>query len=71
MKYEYDDEVDCLYVWFVTDIEQEKSNYEGEIWPSELKNEIGLLFDKGGKLMGLEILFASKYFDETFLKELN
>ncbi|GAA3954488.1 DUF2283 domain-containing protein [Chitinophaga oryziterrae] len=70
MKYEYDKEVDGLYIWFVNDIEKDKINYEKEIWPSELKDEIGLLFDNRGKLMGLEIQPASKYFDDEKLNQI-
>lgn len=68
MTYEYDPEVDGLYIWFVGNMEQEKSNYTEEVWPAELKNEVGLLFSKDGKLMGLEIQPASKYFDEKSLE---
>lgn len=67
MKYEYDKEVDGLYIWFVDKIEDHKEDYESEIWPEELKNEIGLLFDKKGKLFGLEIMPASKYFEKVKL----
>jgi len=63
MQYEYDSEADGLYIWFMDDIEENKTDYAGEIWPNELKNEIGLIFAKDGKLMGLEIQPASKYFD--------
>ena len=71
MKYEYDNEVDGLYIWFVNNIEDERENYEHEIWPEELKNEIGLLFAKDGKLFGLEIMPASKYFEQKQLDELS
>ena len=67
MIYEYDKETDGLYIWFVKDIEKEKEKYENEVWPSELKNEIGLLFDTNSKLMGLEVQPASKYFNDDFL----
>lgn len=70
MKYEYDKEVDGLYIWFLNDIEENKINYESEIWPNELKDEIGLLFDNNGKLMGLEIQPASKYFDDKKLDQI-
>lgn len=70
MIYEYDREVDGLYIWFVNDIEEEKINYENEIWPAELKDEIGMLFDKEGKLLGMEILPASKYFSQDRLAQM-
>ena len=69
MQYEYDKEVDGLYIWFVKDIEETKENYENEIWPEEMKNEIGLLFTKSGKLLGLEIMPASKYFEQKQLDD--
>lgn len=74
MEYEYDKDVDGLYIWFVDNIEYEKENYENEIWPTELRNEIGLLFDKNGKLLGMEVMPASKYFEQEKLdkiKEVN
>ena len=70
MQYEYDKEVDGLYIWFVDDIEKEGVCYGGEVWPKELKDEIGLLFQKDGKLLGLEVLFASKYFHQEKLDEI-
>lgn len=71
MNWEYDDKVDGLYIWFVENIEEEKENYKGEIWPVELNGEIGLLFDNEKKLMGLEIQPATKYFDEKRLNRLS
>jgi len=65
----YDKDVDGLYIWFVN-IEEEKSNYENEIWPEELKNEIGLLFGENGKLLGLEVMPASKYFEQERLDKI-
>ena len=69
MKYEYDDEADWLFIWFVN-LEQEKDNYQREIWPEELKDKVGLIFDKNEKLMGIEFLAASTFFDEKFLKKI-
>lgn len=67
MKYEYDKEVDGLYIWFVENIEEERGIYENEVWPKELKEEIGLLFGKNAVLIGLEIMPASKYFEKSRL----
>lgn len=69
MKIEYDEEVDGLYIWLVNDIERDKDKYSSEIWPTELKDEIGLLFDAEGKLMGFEIQPASKYLPKEFFKK--
>ncbi len=66
--YEYYEEVDGLYIWFINDIEKEKRKYSREVWPKDLKEEIGLLFDHDGKLMGLEIQPASKYIYNDILK---
>lgn len=68
MKYEYDREVDGLYIWFVEDIEEERGIYENEVWPKELKEEIGLLFGQNAVLIGLEIMPASKYFEKSRLE---
>ena len=61
MYIEYDKEVDGAYIWLVDDIEKERNKYDAEIWPKELNDEIGLLFTDDQKLLGFEILSASKY----------
>jgi uncharacterized protein YuzE len=71
MYVEYDDEADGAYIWFVNDIEEVRNDYSGEIWPEELKGEIGLLFDKQHKLLGLEIMPASKYLSQSLLQKRN
>lgn len=68
MIYEYDEESDALFIFFVKEIEEGKLYIENEIWPEELKNHIGLLFDPKNNLIGLEVLFASGYFKEEQLK---
>ncbi len=70
MQKEYDSEVDGLFIWFLEDIEKAKGNFEKEVWPSELNNEIGFLFNTDGKILGIEVQPASKYFDEIFLNSL-
>jgi uncharacterized protein YuzE len=67
MHIEYDIEVDGAYVWFVDDIENIAPECSTEIWPSELRDEIGLIFDKSGKLVGLEVMPASKYLRANLL----
>lgn len=69
MKYEYDREVDGLYIWFLDNIEKEMEKYDGDIWPKELNNEIGLIFNKTGFLLGIEVMPATKYFEEKDLKK--
>ncbi|MFN0031709.1 MAG: DUF2283 domain-containing protein [Flavobacteriales bacterium] len=69
MKFEYDKDVDGLYIWFVESIEDENDSYESEVWPVELNNEIGILFDRRGRLFGIEVMPASKYFEQRKLDE--
>ena len=61
MYIEYDKEVDAAYIWLVDNIEENKKNYSTEIWPKELNDKIGLLLTDEQKLLGFEILSASKY----------
>ena len=39
-----------------------------EIWPAELRDEVGILLDDRGKLLGSEVLPASKYLPESLLR---
>ena len=61
MYIEYDKEVDAAYIWLVDNIEKHKKKFSTEIWPKELNDKIGLLLTDEQKLLGLEILSASKY----------
>lgn len=55
MKCEYDKDVDAAYIYLVENIKK------GEIQKTvELNKDIILDFDKGGKLLGMEVLNASK-----------
>jgi uncharacterized protein YuzE len=67
MNIEYDPEVDGAYVWLVDNIDTEGERYEREVWPKELAEEIGVLFDRSGKILGFEIQPASKYLAEELL----
>lgn len=59
MKFEYDEEVDAAYVYLVKDIK------ENEVVNTiELNENIIIDFDKNGKLIGMEILNASKVLSE-------
>jgi uncharacterized protein YuzE len=62
MKIEYDPEADSAYIW-LNDLESHAKNYSNEIWPMELNNEIGILFTADKKIMGFEVINASKYLD--------
>ncbi len=62
MKFEYDKEVDAAYIYLVHPIRegQAKSTVE-------LKENIILDFDREGKLVGVEILNASKVLNKKAL----
>ena len=62
MKLEYDKEVDAGYIYIVDKIK------EGEaVKTIELNPNIILDFDKGGKLLGIEVLNASKILKKDVL----
>lgn len=64
MKIEYDKEADAAYIYIVYPIN------EGEAKKTiEINENIILDFDSGGKLLGVEILNASKILDEKVLLE--
>lgn len=64
MKLEYDKEVDAAYIYIkypIKDGEAEKT--------IELNDDLIVDFDKNGKLIGIEILNASKVIGKDVLKE--
>ena len=64
MKFEYDKEVDAAYVYIGHPIK------DGEVKKTiELNENIILDFDKKGKLLGMEILNASKIMNKKVLVE--
>lgn len=67
MLIEYDPESDAAFVWLVEP--KEDKIVDGELWPSELNEHIGLLFDSEKKLIGIEILFASAHLPQQVLDE--
>lgn len=66
MEFEYDAEVDGAFIWLTT-FDDAKKKYDKEIWPVELNEEVGFLLDEQGRVVGIEILPASKYIAEQFL----
>jgi uncharacterized protein YuzE len=68
MRIEYDPEADGAYIWLIDDIDARREDCINEIWPKELNGHVGLLLDKEGKIMGIEILPASKYLGSELLK---
>ena len=64
MKFEYDKEVDAAYVYIGYPIK------DGKVKKTiELNENIILDFDKKGKLLGMEILNASKIMNKKVLVE--
>lgn len=62
MRIEYDKEADAAYIYIVESIE------DGEALKTiELNENIILDFDKDGKLLGIEILDASKVLSKELL----
>ncbi len=64
MRFEYDEDVDAAYIYL------EDSIADGEAKKTiELNNNIFLDFDKNRKLLGVEILSASKVLNKKSLLE--
>ncbi len=62
MKFEYDKEADAAYIYFAYPIKEGQSKSA-----VELKENIVLDFDGRGKLLGVEILNASKVLNKKAL----
>jgi len=66
MRLEYDKDVDAAYIYLVDEIK------EGQATKTiELNEDIILDFDAKGKLIGMEILNASKILNEKILLKVN
>lgn len=66
MKIEYDTDADAAYIYIVEDIR------DGEaVKTRELNDNIILDFDENGKLLGIEILNASKVLNKELLVSVN
>ena len=64
MKFEYDKEVDAAYIYIENDIK------EGEVKKTiELNDNIIIDFDENGKMIGVEILNASKVMNKKAIIE--
>ncbi len=62
MKFEYDKEADAAYIYLVYPIKEKEAKNT-----VELKENIILDFDADGKLLGVEILNASKVLNRKAL----
>ena len=67
MIVEYDEEADAAFLW-LSPRESEKQ-FATEVWPTELRDQVGLLFDANNKLVGLEILFASTWLPQQVIEK--
>jgi uncharacterized protein YuzE len=60
MKIRYDRSVDAAYVSFLGDSEEASFGFAYSCDPKEVGGQINLDFDISGRLIGIEILQASK-----------
>lgn len=66
MKITFDKKADVVYIYTREEIE------EGEaVRTIEVNKDIILDFDKNGKLLGIEVLNASKNMSKSFLSDVN
>lgn len=68
MKIEYDKKVDAAYISLHDDISSDVFGYTYPCDPLEVHGEISLDFDKNGKLIGIEVMDASKKLPEELLR---
>ena len=68
MEIEYDQDVDAAFVWLIERPDSRERVVDAELWPTELKGRIGLLFDAHKRLIGLEVLEASARLPSSALK---
>jgi uncharacterized protein YuzE len=61
MRFEYDKQADAAYIYFEYPVEGEVKNTVG------LNEDINLDFDRQGKLLGVEILHASRVLNKKAL----
>jgi hypothetical protein len=64
---EYDAEVDAAFLWFVESDELQEGAVVKELWPPETNEHIGLLFNSLNQLVGVEVLFATRYLPKSML----
>ena len=67
MRITYDGSADSAYVYVVSDIGPGEASYTYGCDPREVKGEISLDFDAAGRLLGIEVLDASRFLGEGLL----
>jgi uncharacterized protein YuzE len=67
MKITYDDSVDAAYIYLADDIKLGGVARTYSCDPVEVKGQINLDFDADGRLVGIEVLAASKRLPKALL----
>ena len=68
MRIEYDPAIDAAYVRFVAEIGPGCVAKTIPVGPLEIDGEINLDFDREGRLVGIEILNASRFLPDDALE---
>ncbi len=69
MEVIYDRSVDAAYIYLVSVIGEGQVKKTYTCNPKEVNGQINIDFDAWGKLLGIEILNASRFLSEQLLKE--
>ncbi|MGH2750229.1 MAG: DUF2283 domain-containing protein [Actinomycetota bacterium] len=67
MRIEYDSSVDAAYIYFVDDIGAGGVATTYPCDPLQVNGEINLDFDADGRLLGVEVLDASRFLPKSLL----
>lgn len=70
MDIEYDEEADAAFIWLTVRPDDQSGLIQNELWPQELQGKVGLLFNAGKRLVGLEVLDASSRLPAELLADL-
>ncbi|MFN7963321.1 MAG: DUF2283 domain-containing protein [Thermoanaerobaculia bacterium] len=68
MKTTYDPMADAAYIYFVDEIQPGGVSWTYPCDPSDVAGQINLDFDSEGRLLGIEVLNASKRLPDNLLK---
>lgn len=69
MKVSYDPQVDAAYIYIADEINQGGVARTYPCDPREVGGEINLDFDSNGRLIGIEVLDASRMLPEALLQQ--
>jgi uncharacterized protein YuzE len=68
MRIEYDAKVDAAYIYLVEEIGAGSVAMTYPCDPLQVNGEINLDFDAGGRLLGVEVLDASRFLPKSLLE---